>query len=370
MGTFAWALLCSAVWLEGCGFPRPADVADLDAAIDATTCFGTDLAKVCLASVPSQPLAVNAQTTIDTSDPATCGATTVGAKYCVIGATTISISAKLRGIGPRPLVLIATDSITVTLDGSIDVGSHRFTGIGIPQTGAGADPPTCAAGTPPSNAGGGAGGSFAGAGGNGGNGVNAGTGGGRPGAAVALPLTELRGGCPGQDGHSASGNQGVGGHGGGAIFLIAGTKIEIKGPINATGGGGGGGGEDSGGNQYIAGGGGGGAGGMIGFDAPAVICNNLLLASGGAGGEASGAGAGQPGADPTSTGVAVGGHGNANGGDGGAGSSASIAASGSTGGDGYTGGIGGGGGGGGGAGVIRAPASAMLGPYLSPPVTP
>jgi hypothetical protein len=359
-------LRCSAVWLAACGFPRPADVPDLDA---ATACFGNDLVTVCLASTPSRPLAITAQTTIDTSDSSMCAATTSSAKYCVVAATTISISAKLRGIGSKPLVLVASDSIAVTLDGSIDVGSHRFTGVGLPQIGAGADPSICAPGALPTSTGGGAGGSFAGLGGSGGNGINAGTGGGRAGAAVVLPLTELRGGCPGQDGHSAADDQGAGGHGGGAVFLIAGTKIDVRGPINATGGGGGGGGEDSGGAQFIAGGGGGGAGGMIGFDAPVVSCNNLLLASGGAGGEASGAGFGQPGADPTTTSAAAGGRGNANGGDGGAGSSASVAAAGSAGVDGLVGAYGGGGGGGGGAGFIRAPAGATLGSYLSPPAT-
>src|SRR5882724_10245309 len=138
-----------------------------------------------------------------------------------------------------------------------------------------------------------------------------------PGASVIPPVTKLRGGCPGQDGHSASGVRGAGGHGGGAVFLIAVNKIDANGPIDATGAGGGGGGEDVGGSQFVAGGGGGGAGGMIGFDAPVVTCRNVVLASGGGGGEASGTGAGQPGADPTSTSVAAGGHGNANGGDGG-----------------------------------------------------
>lgn len=367
MNDLATSTFC-AMCLAACGFPRPADVPDLDAAIDASACFGTDIVKFCLPSAPSQALAITTPTTIDTSDPLTCVVTIDGPRYCAIAATTINISARLRAVGPRPLVLVASDSITVTLSGSIDVGSHRFTGVGLPQVGAGADPASCTAGTQPTGRGGGAGGSFVGHGASGGNGLNASSGGGRPGPAVVLPATELRGGCPGQDGDSLGGDQGAGGHGGGAIFLIAGTKIDVRGPIDATGSGGGGGGEDVGGSQFVAGGGGGGAGGMIGFDAPVVICNSLLLASGGAGGEASGTGAGQPGADPTTTSAAIGGHGNANGGDGGDGSAALLAASGSAGHDALSGG-GGGGGGGGGAGTIRAAASAMLGSFLSPPAT-
>jgi hypothetical protein len=61
-------------------------------------------------------------------------------------------------------VLVASDSITITSGGTIDIGSHRGQ---TPEMGAG--PATCAAGTPPNARGGGAGGSFAGIGGVGGD---------------------------------------------------------------------------------------------------------------------------------------------------------------------------------------------------------
>jgi len=112
----------------------------------------------------------------------------------------IEVSFRFKNTGTRPLILIASDSITVTATGSIDVASHRVTPVGI---GAGGEPPAlCSAGTLPGSAGGtnggGAGGSFHGRGGNGGDGGAGGAGGtaGNPTPAV----TELRGGCPGHQG--------------------------------------------------------------------------------------------------------------------------------------------------------------------------
>jgi len=327
--------------------------------VDALVCYGTGIVKVCFASAPTQSLTITNPTTIDTMNSSMC-ATTVsgGSNYCVLAATTITINAKLRATGAKPLVLIASD--TITTGAQIDVGSHRGA---TPEIGAGAEPITCAAGTNPTNGGGGAGGSFTGLGGAGGNGSGAITGGGVPGI-VAAAITELRGGCAGQDGQAGGGNdKGIHGHGGGAVFLIAGTKIDIGGGINAAGEGG------TAGQKNTAGAGGGGSGGMIGFDAPVITITSLILANGGGGGEGSGTAntPGAPGNDPTTINPAAGGAGNsANGGDGGDGSAGAAAGPGVAGNP----GTGGGGGGGGGAGLVKAPLTATLGNQVSPAATP
>src|SRR5262249_36614853 len=148
-------------------------------------------------------------------------------------------------------VLIASDAITTTA--LIDVGSYRsstasFAGVGV---GAGANPRSCSPGTPlPSMTGGYAGGSFLGVGGIGGPGSDGGSGG-SPASAVT-GVSGLRGGCPAQTGNAVN----VGGYGGGAVFLIAGTRIDLHGGINAAGAGG------RGAGPGIEGGFGGGSGGM------------------------------------------------------------------------------------------------------------
>jgi len=329
---------------------------------DAQTCFGTGLLQICLENAPTGSMTPSG--TINTDTSSMCAKVKSGGNYCVLAASTISIESKLRATGMRPLVLIASGSITTTA--TIDVGSHR--GV-TPETGAGADPTVCAAGTPPGTGAGGAGGSFTGLGGAGGiGGPGAGNPGGTPGA-VAGAVTELRGGCSGQDGQGGAADKGLKGHGGGAVFLIAGSSIQIGGGINAAGEGG------AGGLGNISGGGGGGAGGMIGFDAPQITCSSLLLATGGGGAEGSDTAANTPGAngsDPSTTAAAGGGTGNnGRGGDGGSGSVAS-ATPGTVGGAGDVSGTnhGGGGGGGGGAGLIKAPITATLGAQVAPTATP
>jgi hypothetical protein len=340
-----------------------------DVAIDARVCFGTTF-PICLAAPPTMPLTVAANMTFDTSQADTCAATTSGGDgLCVVAATTIAISAELRGIGNKPLVLIASDSITVTAGGEIDVGSHRIDG----SVGAGANPAGCGAGTLPGDgsgdaAGGGAGGSFTGTGGPGGDGgPNVGTNNNGTAAAGTTNITTIRGGCPGQQGGD---NGGVGGRGGGAVHLIAGNTITIGGlGINAGGAGG------VGGATAESGGGGGGSGGMIGLDAPAIACTALLLANGGGGGEgADDNGDGNPGADATEEAAAAGGSGAVQlGGNGGAGSTGPAAGAGTVGDNGGVGGgtnDGGGGGGGGGAGLIKVRAGVNLGDQVSPAPTP
>jgi hypothetical protein len=338
---------------------------------DAGTCFGSGLVRICLLALPTQALTISAPTQIDTSDTTMCTAVASGGDgYCVVVAANITISARLRGAGPRPLVLLATGTITTMGQGLIDVGSHRTRAQGEPEDGAGVTSTVCTTGMNPTNSGGGAGGSFAGTGGNGAAGAaNGNSTGGMPAGPAAI--TALRAGCPGQDGNGNGNgsNKGTGGHGGGAVFLLAGTSIVIGGGINAAGEGG------APGTDNTSGGGGGGAGGMIGLDAPSVTALSLLLANGGGGGGGSGQNVtGVAGADPTSVAAAAGGNGAENllGGDGGDGSATAAAGPGGAGHAGVnnSGFRGGGGAGGGGAGVIKAPANASLGTSVSPAATP
>jgi hypothetical protein len=343
--------------------PPPIEDAPPDAHVpvvpDAQTCFGTGLVKVCLAAAPTGTTTFTNAVTINT-DSGPCVSLASGGNInnvCVIAATVISVQATVRGTGTRPLVLLATDSIDIGALGVIDVGSHRNA---AEELGAGADSDQCIAGTtlPTVNlsGGGGAGGSFTSAGGAGGRGGDNNNNSGIPGVAGGLAASVgFRGGCPGQDGAGTA--KGVRGHGGGAVFLIAGNMINLQGSLLATGEGGAGAGANA------SSGGGGGSGGMIGFDAPAVTGSGLLLASGGGGGGGAGvfATAAQSGLDPTSVDPASGGAASVNGGAGGDGSPQGLRMPGDPGSVGRDSGtvanLGGGGGGGGGAGSIKGPPS-------------
>lgn len=368
-----WGIVC-VLAVSACGFPRPPDVvgdAPVDMQLTGRACFGDDPFKVCLATAPVSPLTLDSKINTDTSK--LCVTTTSSsAGYCVVAGTTILVTSEgptLRATGSKPLVLIASDSITV--QASIDVSSHHTSNpAGNPEVGAGADFPDCP--TPvalPTNGGGGAGGSFTGYGGLGGASARGGSRGGVAHTPLAT-VTALRGGCPGQNGDGSAGDLGKGEHGGGAVLLIAGNAINLMAGINASGEGG------SGGFQNTSGGGGGGSGGMIVLDAPVVTSSGLLLANGGGGGEGSGETTfGSDGIDPTAVSPAAGGTGLSTGGDGGNGS-AGIA--GGSAGNGQNGTIvvqmgvqllGGGGGGGGGAGIIMVPSGVTLGGMVSPEVT-
>lgn len=369
-----WAVC--AVGTTACGFPRPADIGDaqttvdaqtavdaLDSSIDGRLCFGTYL-NICLETAPTQPVVISDLTTIETSTSSACSTATNTRGPCVIAGTTISIDAPLRATGFRPLVLIASSSIVVKPLAQIDVSSHHATPL---DYGAGGGEATCGSGTPPAAApgtvGGGAGGSFTGFGGRGGAGGNGGAGG-IPNDPVTA-VSELRGGCNGQEGNGSGETKGVKGPGGGAVYLIAGKEIDISGAINASGGAGGGGG-----SAACAGGGGGGSGGMIALDAPLITVSGLLLANGGGGGEGSQQGdTSQNGEEPMTITAAWGGRGGSQGGgDGGDGSAGPAAGHGENASDGAnTSGCGGGGGGG--AGLVRVPASARLGTRVSPAAT-
>jgi hypothetical protein len=330
-------------------------------------CYGAAPFTICLLAAPNNAIDIGQNTTIDTGTGVSTGTPNLtcaptfrgGDGYCVLVAKTISISSTLRATGSKPLVLLAADSITTT--GQIDVASHRTPAESI---GAGADPggTACPAGVGPmtnGTSGGGAGGSFNGLGGGGGIGGNAGGTGGTPGASTAV-VNVIRGGCAGQDG--AGSNKGLRGHGGGAVFLLAGNTITVNSIINAGGEGGGGAATND------SGGGGGGAGGMIGFDAPNINVGANVIANGGAGGEGSGSTTqGASGADSTTKTAAQCGN-SSNGGDGGNGSAGPAAGPGAKGADDLNA-VGGGGGGGGGAGIIKGPVAALNG-QTSPAPTP
>ncbi len=358
---------------------------------DGGTCLGGHLlGSVCLSTAPAGPVTLTAVAgPINSGAVASGGCTEMvpqagGPALCVIAGTTIDIPAAVTirafavsqnaaDTGTHPLVLVATDSITI--EGTIDVASHVNDTLagGIPALGAGARTAVgCAAtgldgtmGKPVGGSsndsyggGGGAGGSYGslgGAGGSGGNNNNIGHG--NPVLGTVPNL--LVGGCPGGTGGTGDGGlgAGAGGNGGGAVYLLAGKSITITGKINASGAGGGAGGP---GNFSSGGGGGGGSGGMIGFEAPsvAIMTGAAVYANGGGGASGSGQNqgdSGSPGVDPTGPATAAGGGtGKDGGGGGGAGAvSAGTGAAGTKGGGNNTAQECAGGGGGGGTGVIH-----------------
>lgn len=315
----------------------------LDAPADtgSSLCFGSFVA-VCLRDAPSSSITVNSGATLTYDTQASspdCVATTPDVGACVVAATSITVNGTIRGTGPRPLILLATDSITVNSGGVIDVASRR----GGPNLGAGANPPSrCQSGTAPTERTGAWGGSNASKGGDGNEAGGSNASGGD--AASALPRpTALFGGCAG--GNGAGGSGGIGGAGGGAVDLIAATMIAINGTVNASGAG------ANGASDNGAGGGGGGSGGLIVLDAPTVTINGSarVFAQGGAGGEGGrSGGGGNAGADPTTPGQAAqGGSGAGSGGDGGAGATTGDGGDGGEDGGGIIFDDGGGGGGGG-----------------------
>ncbi len=211
------------------------------------------------------------------------------------GSLTIAQGAKLRLVGKRPLIIAASD--TVTIAGTIDLsaqGRNPGAGGGVGGNAKTSGQPAAGSVCEQSSAGeargsqkatGGAGGSFGGHGGAGGHGP--------PGRAPCKPqlLKTLVGGTGGGGGARTGG---AGGGGGGALQISAWRTIVITvtGTIHAGGGGG------EGGKGIVFGfsgsGGGGGSGGAILLEAPTVENSGTLLANGGGGG---GGGAGWVGTD-------------------------------------------------------------------------
>lgn len=319
------------------------------------SCYGVGLAHPCFSSPPSGAKTLSTSISTDTSTMCETIASG-GTGLCVISGQSITITNNVVVTGAKPLVLVATGTISV--QGALDVSSHRSPVV----VGAGANPSSCGAGTPPNTSGGGAGGGFGGKGGNGGGTNFSATNGGL--AATPAAPTTLRGGCPGQNGNGAT--PGTGGGGGGAVYLIAETSITVtsSGLILAEGAAG-----DSGTDTASAGGGGG-SGGYIGLDAPTIMNGGVIAANAGGGGEGSGATTpGAPGNEPLGAiGAGTSGNFTTNGGEGGAGASGGTA----TGANGQNGSsTGGGGGGGGGAGIIKRYRATSIGGGgpISPPAS-
>jgi len=205
-----------------------------------------------------------------------------------VRALTIAPGKRLRVIGARPLVIVAT---TATLDGVIDVGAVRGTpGAGGAGTMAGAGAGGLGGASAPYEAGGGGAG-FGTAGARGGTSTGAGPAvGGDPGPAYgAATLAELRGGSGGGNGATGSGCSGapgLGGAGGGAVQVstVGAITIGVAGGINA-GGGGGGAGRLCAGNSEP--GRGGGSGGAIYLQGASIDVRGVIAANGGGGGGAS-----------------------------------------------------------------------------------
>jgi hypothetical protein len=328
------------------------DMGMMDAPPDAPTCFGAAPFDICAMPPPTGDLTLSGS--LDT-DGAMCSATQLWSSSgqtpsCFIAAANITVM-NLAVTGSRPLVLVATGEINVT--GHVDAASHIATTT--PTEGPGSlNPGTCGTFGAPAGvipAGGGAGASLAsdgGSGGDGGGGQNGTNAGGTKYAPfLATPPGTLRAGCRGQQGGAGMGSGGLGGFGGGALYLVSGARIVLGASaiINASGAGG-----DAGGKA--AGGGGGGSGGMILVHAPAFeITNGAIVVanggSGGTGGDKTGSGTGTRGNDPDPANPMTPAPGPTGaGGAGGAGFAVGSAAA--TGGNGLTDEGGGGGGGGGG----------------------
>jgi hypothetical protein len=373
-----WRVLAILPLCAACGFnpsssnpgddddgPPPADARDGDVGEetppDARVCFGEGNYEVCLQAItPLPPLDLPATLSTDaapclTPVPASFWAKTTGQPdSCVIVAESIQVPATTTVTGSRPLVLVATGTITIA--GALDLSSRQ----GIVELGPAANWGLCPAPTPPGGAaagGGGPGGSFQFAGGNGGNG-NAGTG------STASPEVTapniLRGGCSGTKGAGLL--VGEAGASGGVAYLVAAVSIQVTGSINASGAG-----ADAGG--VLAGGSGGGSGGMIVLWAPAIDASGRIVANGGggsAGGDNNTVGDAGNDPDPSTPNVQPdGGNPGGRGGGGGKGYAAPAAAT--------SGGIGNsleeaGGGGGGGGGFIRS--NQPLTGVISPPAVP
>lgn len=202
LATLALLAGCDQVW----GLSREKDP------VDAATCFGkygdggAGLFRLCLESEPADSYEVPASIDTDDQPPPPCTHVVVQTdaartEVCVIAAREIHARVGTTLHGRRPVVLLATETLTVDAGAVLDAGSHRG---GLSGAHAMAAACTPSQGTnAPGGGGGGAGGGFQGPGGDGGNGAGAGIGA-MGGAAVAVGV--VRAGCAGSKG------------GGGAIF--------------------------------------------------------------------------------------------------------------------------------------------------------
>ncbi len=257
----------------------------------APGCFGV-LAPYCDPIDSTSNVSVSSMDT-GSNCPKVFQPSTGGGEVCVVTGGNLIVDTTITVTGPRPLMLVAIDSITIS--STIDASS-RLRG----QIGAGAVDQTCTAPAGQSQNGGGGGGGGGGFGDVGADG-GAGAQGAPPGLGgpVLQTPTFLRPGCAAGAGGSGStvGSGGIGGVSGGVVYLVAG-RIEISpsGAVLASGAGGAGA-NQLGGNR--GGGGGGGSGGMIALEAMTITVDGILQANGGGGGGGADSGQGMDGADGT-----------------------------------------------------------------------
>jgi hypothetical protein len=350
--------------------------ADLDADENVTPaiCLGTPPYQVCLRELPTTDTPVTQN--IVTGSKTTCLKTVqepIGwaaegePDACFVVGQNVTVAGTLTVKGTRPLVIVATDTVTIT--GTLDLSAKRGNfNVGAPPPGfsvAACTPFTTTATNSANGGGGGAGGSLGTRGGDGGAGDNGASGAGL--TVDSTPPSVLQAGCMGGPGGTGDGQGSAtmitaGGWGGGALYVLAQNKIVLSAGtvINASGAAG-----DAG--SHRTGGGGGGSGGMIMLIAPAFdIGTNTFVYANGGGGASGGTnqGDGKNGSDPGSNPAqpAAGGV-LAAAGTGGAGYAATV--------DAVVGGLGpsgnGGGGGGGGAGIIVASQALTPNAVVSPP---
>lgn len=325
---------------------------DVDAPPSGVTCLGADAYQVC---VPPPAMSVTLSGTIDTATAVECAPAQPSPwiaagqpESCFIIGTSISITGMARVVGARPLVLVASNAISIS--GTLDASTKR----GEAKSGPGAPAASCRSFTqdPEANSSGpagGAGGTFMTKGGDGGDGAASNVEGRAPNPEPA-PM-RLRAGCNGQRGGTGDEPPGAPGAGGGAVYLVAGGMITISGTINASGAGGANGSNDA----TKSGGSGGGSGGMIKLHAAGITIGGAGAVMANGGGAASGSdenGGGNFGSDPQAADVrAPGGASISNSGAGGGGFAVALPA---VDGEKATGNNTGGGGGGGGGGFIQS----------------
>nr|MBA3463493.1 hypothetical protein [Deltaproteobacteria bacterium] len=192
-----------------------------DVAVDApgAFCYGT-FVKACFDVEPGSPVVLSGP--VDTTNDPRCVniPQASGEPICVMRGTMITVAATTTVSGSRPLMLVATETLTVS--SKLDVAS-AITGSHL---GPGSNSALCAptvqgtSTTAMAGAGGAPGGSFATPGGGGGAGHLTGAGA-TSAANPAQTATLLRGGCPGGTGGNSGfgGTGGIGGAGGGAVYL-------------------------------------------------------------------------------------------------------------------------------------------------------
>jgi len=291
-------LLALLVLSAGCGFSSPAassQVSDAAQGSDGAPCVPGFL-DLCNQTAQSTSLNFTSAKMLDTDRDQLCHRISQpgGGEVCLVYATVINITStgSITAFGSRPLVLAS--SSTMTIDGTIDVGSHAGPNGGQRGPGANAMTGCTFAGNPADDSGGGgggAGGSFTLPGGDGGTGDNDNSSPPTGTAAAGLhgattTISVLRGGCAGQTGGDestmfGSGRGGRGGSSGGALYLFARQSLTITGNVRATGAGGGGG-------DVQAGGGGGGSGGLVVIESPSITISGQISANGGGGGQGGG----------------------------------------------------------------------------------